>query len=283
MTDVPSHSRTARWGWVCMLLTVLIATGKATWGQSDGLARSVIVDEQILAENIEFIREQLRELSSEQQFDLLKGCVLPGDSHPTIRLSGKFQTPEPHTSGSIRTEPSDSFRFLVSPVSDLLDVAESLDRLDEITDQVKAYDPTDEPQIRARLALLTLLAIRRQNENESDRYCHELTLRVARQPLPKLADRWPETLVTWEAMRQKSLLPQAETLLFQIMESQVRKNHCAGPGEWNLAMGGLLGRIREFQSDSESDSPGLQNLSSNKLERWAPVTKDNVWHAGTHV
>jgi hypothetical protein len=153
---------------------------------------SKLFDEELLADNVFGVRQRARSLSPEARYEYFQRWVLP--SSDTIRLFAKLTTAEPVP--PVQEEhPFDQSRLqvaankgqrrvqtggnLVSPVYDLIDIAQQLQRLDELRAEVLAQKVSGEVPARGQLCLLALIKMARGDEKAAATAADQLFARLA--------------------------------------------------------------------------------------------------------
>ena len=240
------------------------------------------------------VRQRARSLAPEARYESLRAWVLP--SSGSIRLFAKLTPAEPVP--PIQGEhPFDQSRLqdaiqrgqrrvpiggnLVSPVYDLIDTAEQLNRLDELRAEILVRKVSGEIPERGQLCLLALVEMARGDEKAAAIAADQLFARLATGAAPKLIDRMPETLFVWAAAERGILLMEGERFLVPIIDNQIRKAKNRGPHEWDRMIPLLLGRVRHarrygLHADQPYNSP-------MPLATWHGVTRKRPWSIGIGV
>jgi hypothetical protein len=225
-----------------------------------GFALNDIIGDDLVADNVAGIRETLWQLPPEQRSPVLLGHVLPSSTHDTIRLFGMQSPTSPVPTTLISDEPLDveclrlaaesgHFRVstggnVVSPVFDLLRTAQQVGRLVQLKLTVQQLTPLSEHQQRCRLVLLALIELQLGNSDAAAAAAFdEFSIRWQKQKESSLAKRWPETLLLWAALKQSELLNESQAMIFEIIEQQIRKGVCSGPGHWDRLISNLMGSV----------------------------------------
>ncbi len=249
---------------------------------------------EVLADNVFAVRQRARSLAPEARYEFLRAWVLP--KHGSIRLFAKLTPAEPVP--PIRDEhPFDQSRLdvaakkgqqrvptggnLVSPVYDLIDTAQQLNRLDALRAEILALPVSGEIPERGQLCLLALIEMARGDEKAAGIAADQLFAKLATGAAPKLIDRMPETLFVWAAAERGVLLMEAERFLVPIWDNQIRVAKNSGPGEWDRMMPVLLGRVRHAR---QYGLPAAQPFNSPMpLTTWHGATRKHSWVNGSGV
>ena len=291
----PRQTWQARYGTGLLMVLVSLLLPVAPASASETVSPLVrLFDEEVLAENVFAVRQRARSLAPEARYDYLRAWVLP--SHSSIRLFAKLTPAEPVP--PIQDEhPFDQSRLrvaveqgqrrvptggnLVSPVYDLMDIAQQLNRLDELRAEVQALQLAGEIPERGQLCLLALIEMARGDEKAAAIAADQLFARLATGAAPKLIDRMPETLFVWAAAERGVLLMEAERFLVPIWDNQIRVAKNSGPGEWDRMMPVLLGRVRHAR---QYGLPASQLYNSPMpLSTWHGATRKHSWSIGSGV
>jgi hypothetical protein len=144
-----------------------------------------------------------------ERFQALAAWVLPGPDHPTIRLQGTFTPLDPATV-DVPTEgttpPSGRSRVQLggrpeSPAADLVEVARSAGKLDELAGRVESARGTSPVDDRGKFALLAMSRLAQGREAQAVAAFASLK-GLASTIKPSDADwmRWPELTASWAAL-----------------------------------------------------------------------------------
>ncbi len=253
-----------------------------------------LFDEEVLADNVFAVRQRARSLSPEARYESLRAWVLP--AHGSVRLFAKLTPAEPVPPVQ-DDHPFDQLRLrvaaqlgqrrvliggnLVSPVYDLIDTAQKLNRLDELRTDVLARQVSGEIPERGQLCLLALIEMSRGDEKAAAIAADQLFARLATGAAPKLIDRMPETLFVWAAAERGMLLSEADRFLQPILDHQVRPAKNSGPGEWDRMIPALLGRVRHIRQYGLDASQPYNSLMP--LSTWHAATRKHSWSIASGV
>ena len=254
-----------------------------------------IIGNNLITENVFGVRLRARTMAPEARFAYLRNWVLPSGEHDSIRLSAKL-TPADPVVPMLDDHPFDLERLrvgttsglrrihtggnLVSPAYDLVETAKELGRLQELLASVQGCTVHGEVQERCKLVLLVLTAMAMGEAEAAGSAADELYDRHKVLKFSKLADRWPETLFVWAAAENRMLLAEAESILVEMMEAQIRSKKFHGPHDWDLMIQNLAGRVR-FLSQSDSSEPTYTTAPA--LQTWHPAGLISSWSHGNGV
>lgn len=246
-----------------------------------------LIEEQNLAANLLEVRNRAIRLEEAARFDYLSDWVMPGKSHPGFRLAGDFTPTNPapiadaSSLGAIARRPvsddGDEVRIqsggeLVSPALDLIDLAKKLGSLDKLRAQIESTDvsPDDGHQQRARLALLYLVDIARDDAAAAQSHLEQLFDAFQKSDHIRLAERWPETLamsrgVHYPATRE--VMAEFLNLLNDMYRSNQRDWRSAGTPAWDSHFFSWAGTHKYYESgqgtkERFTSPPGLRTWAS---------------------
>ena len=136
-----------------------------------------LFEAEVLADNVFAVQQRTRSLAPEARYEYLRAWVLP--SHSSLRLFAKLTPAEP-VPPVPEEHPFDQSRLriaaergqrrvliggnLVSPVSDFIDTAQQLNRLDELRSEILTLKVSGEIPERGQLSLLALIEMARGDE-----------------------------------------------------------------------------------------------------------------------
>jgi hypothetical protein len=175
-----------------ILLAIMILAGappESVRGEGRPAAVGAIIADRHVPDSAWDVHRRAKSFGAVERYAFLSNWVLPSDAHDTIRIDIDFTPTHPAPPVSQPTE-HEAARVelarqrgltrvqtggnLVSPVLDLLAVARELDRLAELRSAVEQAVPSTESQLRARLALLALIAIESADWNAAQRHLDQL-------------------------------------------------------------------------------------------------------------
>ena len=231
---------------------------------------SELFDEEILAENVFAVRHREFALPEGERYEYLANWVLPSATHSTIRMSGAFTPTDP--APIVPPEYLDatgSGGTLVSPAFDLLDLAKTLGRLEELRDRVATIpEPTSESQQQAHAAIRILLALELNDESTIQSDVKKLQHLVTSMIPKSTADQWPETLV---AYRSVTRFPQSSAcdIVADLIALRQQQGIPRESAEWHSHIFSLAGRLKTQQISGT----GMATESTDVLKNWIPVVR----------
>lgn len=255
--------------WIVTLVSALIAADDAARHRS--LTR--IFGDDVLQWNLRHFLKRTLLLPEPERYEALSDWVLPSATRSSFRLSCDYDSDPDYLASTSTTIPgtSPTGGFLISPALHLVELAARMNRLDELRTRVEAYDTSGEVSERCRIALMTMIEIRRGDFLAAEKWMTSLEARHAKQTFPILQDRWPETLVLTVAVQHVGLHEIAESMLTRTLTEQVRKGENCGPAQWDRHMAALLGTLKLHQQihSAQTETPGV-SLKPESSE-WLPV------------
>ncbi|MCA9057644.1 MAG: DUF1583 domain-containing protein, partial [Planctomycetaceae bacterium] len=249
-----------------------VAVGDNAQAAADLQIRNSLLDENILADNVIELREQVAVATSDQQrFELLTRWVLPRPDRPIYRMSGLFtpaDLPPPEYSALMFNRDSmvqghprriaalmpvhhrsqsppigSGSAELVSPVFDLIDVAEHSGRLEELRTTIEQISTEGDVQRqRDRAALLCLIAVRLHDQEAATRAMEQLFAAMPKEIPTQLSDMWAETLVVWQVLRESEAPGIAGDLISLIHQQRTQRALPSGIEFWHTQIASLLNR-----------------------------------------
>lgn len=260
-----------------LLLVVLLAgltTGiEAThggWKPGDGASLNALFGADVLASNISQVRRRASELSSVEKYLYLKSWVLPAAAHPDLRLVSEF-TPTNPSPWAMELEP---WRFpsnrggeLVSPVFDLLDTADELDRLDELRAEVtQLSDGQGGVDARAKLVLLTLICLAQERQQDADELVTQLQQRLVDSFQDPKSDYSGELLLLYDAVVRRQSFELVGDLLGAVHNNRYAIDVADA---WESHLCTLMGHYRRHLIGE----PEAHEVRDNTFDFWTPVSR----------
>lgn len=271
----------------CALLVASLSFGQIA-DASDHHVLSEIVGESTVGENVLALRTKLADRSIEDRFETLSSWVLPGTSHLHFRVQGSFTPTNPAASTAIGDPQSDDqLKFaasnelsrvqvggnIVSPMFDLVDAAKELGRLNELRSQVEIIETSDESNLRAKLALLFMIDVAKNNNPAATKSLTQLFDIFRASDHAEVSDRWPETLAMAYGIQHAVHLKIVTELLYMNYEKFVNDLHDwrqLGNAVWDGHFFSLIGKHRLRESDDDA----ANNIAiPPTLKNWAPVSR----------
>lgn len=273
-----------------MALVVLLLVPHSTLAGLQGPVLVRLFDEEVVTDNVFAVLQKAQLLEPDDRYQYLRSWVFPGPGQ--IRLFAKLTASNPRDTQNPEL-PYDDLQLnsalhrgqrrvrlggnLVSPVDDLIDCAQQLNRIDELRADILAREPKSEIASRSRLCLLALIEMAQGHEDEASKWADQLIARLSTGTFPKLINRMPETLFVWAAAERGMLLNEAERVLVPIWDNQIQPGRNNGPDSWDRMMPMLLGRVRQARQTRSVASP---SNAPSELTTWYPVTRRHAWTAG---
>ncbi|MEJ7592086.1 MAG: DUF1583 domain-containing protein [Planctomycetaceae bacterium] len=271
---------------------------------SEGKASSTIrtprvaelFERDVLSDNIVAVRLKAKQMPVEPRYEYLRDWVLPSKSHRDFRLAGK-QTQTDPVVPMIDDHSFDSNRLhagvergerrihtggnQVSPALDLIETARELGKLDELRFAVQVSSVSGEVQERCRLSMLAMIAITKGDQEAARLASDQLYNRFLAKRFPSLTDRMPETLLVSLAVDKGMLLDESLQYLVSMQDSQIRRQNCSGPTEWNRLITSLIGRIQHRKVLRDKHSQPWN--AAPDLKSWYWATRIHSWGHGNGI
>lgn len=227
---------------------------------SDRAALNRIFGDHFLAQNVIEARQQAAQLPPMDRFQFLKDWVLPSHAQNRIRLAGEFVP--------VDTETSRCDGILVSPVFDLIAVADDLGQLENLRSIVKSFSFEEEVPKRNHLAFLCLIDFALHDIENALQTFDQLARRLDEWTYPELHNRWAETLVLWQAAKIPDAHADIAPTLFQILTTQIRVGVNNGPIAWDRHISALASQVKL----SLSPQSGIESGDELSVRNWIPVS-----------
>jgi len=231
---------------------------------------SALFEEDILVGNSSAFRAQAAGLSDAARFDRLLNWVLPSESHSTIRMHGDFTQTNPAPVTRIdATEEHRTGGGIVSPVFDLLDVANETNRLADLLDKIHVIpEPDTEEQQRAKAALQALLHLELGNTDEAAKLIDRLSQLVRASAANKLSEMWPETLVVYRCVVRKVTVQGIDDLLAFLFSQRTQRDVPENALVWHSQIAALAGLNGHREVGAPFDGKG----ANPELTQWIPIS-----------
>ena len=195
------------------------------------------IDEKFYATDLEPLLRVTRAMPPEAQYEKLKNWVLPNDDHAGFRLYADFtadyQLPgsndltariDSKTTDAKPSRRQKSGGELFSPALDLIDVAKSLNRLQELESLVKGAAESTPVAARSRKSMQVMIAAAKGEFDKSRENLQQLQKLCSEIPEAALMiDRWPEMIVAADVVRYPELQSDALVLMTKVVDNQHKK------------------------------------------------------------
>ncbi len=232
---------------------------------------AALFEEVILADNAAAVCGRAAKMSDEARFDRLVSWVLPCEDHATIRMTGDFTQTNPAPGNKFdATEEHARGGRIVSPVFDLLDLAKKSDRLVELLQKVDAIpEPGTDEQLRVKTALLTMIHLDLQKNDEAAKATDQL-LQLVRNSRPKaVSEMWPETLVVYRHIVRKQTAPGIDEILGFLFSQRTQLDFLPNELNWHTQIASLAGE----HGHRESQAPKVSSPEEAELTQWIPISR----------
>ena len=219
---------------------------------------AMLFDDRILADNVVAVRQRISKLPKAERFDALLRWVWPSNTHSTIRTAGQFTQTDPAPVALGPLVGADiRGGVLVSPVFDLLEVASTTGRLEELLTLVETLpEPSIEEQRRARAALLVLIHLERGRQEAAATEASRLLDLAQRSPSRTLAEIWPQTLVVHRGAGHVAV----DDLLTWLFINRGQADESPSLWAWQNHLASLAGRRSAgdaLRRDPQIEPPGV--------------------------
>lgn len=234
-----------------------------------------------------YVHRRAAALPLEARYACLADWVLPGADHAGLRLALDYSPthPAPPVAGD---DPLDARRLararesgesrvqiggnLVSPALDLVDAATQLGKLDDVRRRVEQAPQTDDEARRARLAMLAIVDIARQQPQPALEALDKLLASLEAGAHTGFFQRWPETLATHQALAHPATRKAGGELAYHLLMRQVRNGADSGSEAWRRQMLALVGLAKHLETDTSDDA--LANFDSPpNFRQWRAASR----------
>ena len=254
----------------------LAAVDKSTRSESDRNTLSYLFQEKYLGNSVIEVVRHAATLSDEERYDYLLDWVLPTKSHSSLRLAGKFSLlPVPPlaeqqplgVASPLEVTTSDKNRLqtdvqLVAPAFDLVNVAKSLGRLDDLRQRLALGEENNRVQ-----SMQTLIAIAADDFNTASDNLESLAAALDKNNEVNLVDRWPEMLAAWIGMRHPQTQETAQHVV-EAMYDRLREGKLGETDVWRHHLASLAA-VGRFHAEAEAFG---QELVTAPLQQWQAVS-----------
>jgi hypothetical protein len=237
-----------------------------------------------------WVHRQAMAMPAEQRFDYLAAWVLPGPDHAALRLALDF-TPTNPSPPAMDRDALDQLRLdlaarsgrsavqlggnLVSPALDLVETARELGKLDEIRRRVEQAPAAEDGQRRAKLAMLALIDIARQDFQLASESLFLLFALVESGEHTDFVQRWPETLAIHAALPHAETRDVGRDIAYQLFLRQTRSGEPSGSETWRRQVTALAGLASWL--DLESGDKAIEAfMAEPPLKQWRGMSVGNA-------
>lgn len=244
------------------VLTDLTAPARDDLHPTERYVFNAVIGEPLLKTSVFGLLQHAASLPDEERYRLLSDRVLPGISHPNLRVTGAFAPSLLHPRGEGASATGSQ---LVSPVFELIDTAARLGRLDGLRERVDSFQRPAQDQQRARLALLFLIDAARGDFEAASEACDQLLEQRDNLPGFNYESLWPETLVVFRGVQS----PQTRSIvddLFLLLTGNVQQWRPSGSVTWDHQMVSLAGQQRMVSLLAKDDP----DRHPSRPENWNP-------------
>lgn len=239
----------------------LSARGTESFPRVDLL--DAMFDDSVISSNVLRIQQRARDIENElARYHFLSDWVLPSYRQSNLRVSGQFVP-----GGLIDAETDAAGGVLVSPVFDLLEIANKLGRLEELRQQVVARQVMNSGQQRARTSLLILIELHRGNTDAAAVLMDEFVEQVTKFVPKSIHQQWPEMLVAYADVKH---FPKSRvaTDLIEFLHAQREQNGSPRNADaLHVHTASLMG-----QRLAQQQRPGTP-INRPTFSHWLPVER----------
>ena len=269
----PFHSRSA------LIVLALSPFGLAVLSGADPSATptAALFDDEVLADNVLRVTERFATRPGSQRFDDLARWVLPSGTRSTFRMNAAFaQTdPPPNLHGESSRHAVDG---IVSPVFELIRVAEETGLLSQLRDSVSHItDPVQPHERRAKLALLFMIHIAMEDSDAATTAANDLAELVRTRGDNRNGRWWPETLALAWGIRFAGDMVDLTDLTSSIYDLQIAQSQWSGSTAWDSFVLSCFAQIRQRREIPERPADSQTNFFQN----WIPADVVTAESRGT--
>jgi len=233
-------------GWIVhqIVLAAFLFSNSTVFAQGNANhALNDIFRPEVIADNTFAVREHAFSLPEDERFAFLADWVLPSSTHSGLRVHGVFQ----QTGMTRNVEGRGKPQTLVSPLFDLVDLAEQLGRIDDIQDRIEYFHPASEYQRRAKAAFNAILQFHAADAGAADASIRELlTLLETSDPVDVNA-MWPETLAAYYGVHQFPQSKAVQELIDFLYSRRSQERKPANSDFWHTQIRSLYARSHAFR------------------------------------
>ena len=238
-------------------------------------ARHAVAREEELADDVLHVWRTAKAMQPRDRHEYLKAWVLPAADHPTYRLQADFtpiDPPLPAAREEIRKLKGPRRHLggeLTSPAIELVRTAAELKELDALEADVRTKVRGTKEGARNLLALQTLIAIAREDDQAAQTSLQLLSAQCQTlDPTTPLVDRYPEFVVAFAAADRPALRKGAQDLA-ELLVTRQQSNYVTN--DWERKVRWLKAR-----------NHWLADPATAKLPLGEPTSKSAQWHTVAH-
>ncbi|HVX63889.1 MAG TPA: DUF1583 domain-containing protein [Pirellulales bacterium] len=258
-------------------------------------ALGAIFSERHVPDSALFAHRRAAALPPEARYAWLADWVLPGEDHAGLRLALDFTPTHPappvaddspldvqrvaqaEQSGDSRIQTGGN---LVAPALELVEVAQRLGKLDEVRRRVEQAPQTDDWSRRARLAMLAIVDMAREQPNAANESLDKLLALLEAGDHTDFSQRWPETLATHAALFNLATRNAGRNLAYHLLLRQLRGGPDGGSDAWRRYMAGLVGLIEHLDLANREDDALQPFAADPQLRQWRPASRTTAQSRG---
>lgn len=231
--------------------------------QAEQLALGSLIGEEFLSRRVLEVVRHGRKLKPDERYRYLSDWVLPGKTHPNLRVHGKFvPSYDPLTEGN----PTQ----VVAPVLDLVDTAQTLGRLDELRKAADSVSEANDEIKRAKLCLQALVNLADGKFEDAGTRIDELSAHLPSIEKTPLLPRWVHITASARAI----LHPESRAAGLRTLDDLVEKRiNGAKSGGWKFDHA-----VRNLRGLGE-----LLSSRPNALGRFGAGPESGNWIPVTHA
>jgi hypothetical protein len=269
-------------------LAKLTAPRDAERAEAARAALGEIFAERHVADSALYVHRLAAAMSLEERYAYLSAWVLPGVDHAGLRMALDY-TPTHPAPPAADDHPLDARRLalasqssqsrvqtggnLVAPALDLVEAARQLGRLDDVRRRVEQAPQADDFSRRARLAMLAIVDLARQEPPSALDSLDQLLALVEAGSHTEFSERWPETLATHAALLDPATRNAARDLAHFLLVKQLRSGPDSGSEAWRRQMAALVGLAKHFEADA----------GDGAVERFTAEPRQSQWRPASHT
>lgn len=226
-------------------------------------ALAQIIGEQVLVRNVAAVREEFRRLPETRRFEAIANWVLPCPRHSTWRLQYEFVS-----SGSQVLPSSQLSSRVIAPALDLIDLAQSTNRLSELRERIQAIAAAETDNVlhrRNQMVLLILIDLAAGHTDAAEKQFDEFCELGLPPPTTDRSELAADTLLLTRMIEVPEFHEEVLDHSSRIAEPFLLSND---RDPWELCIWEIYSRMRIAESN-----PGQTLLSSSSLRRWSPVAR----------